>query len=222
MKEITEQEKTIGRLRKSTAVPDVADLFQQAMLESLAEEGIKHNLQIKGLEVTPENIEMEHALICAELEAGKPSSYGMEKAKKQHKALQRIRHSEKSLMIARRDGSEDILQEAEEDAGASYKANGIWKVRGAVSTKHGVIINDAAVESPDYVNEATPEDKALQQSALSDLSEQDRIWLWEYESRGKGKGLSRTAKDRQRASRLRKKVRKANKGLTEVVSRSGT
>lgn len=196
-------------IRKATAVPDVADLFQEARMLSLTEEGITGSLKDADLEDTPENRAQMKLLICEELEStGNPSAFGMAMAREQHKDLQTIRRSEESYMI-NLEGGEEVLHEAEEGAGTCYKHRGVWKVRLGAADASYKLRNDVAKDTSEFVREIDPEVKAMQQSALSDLSEKDRIWLWEYESRLKSVGKHWTAGDKQRAYRLRKKVQKA-------------
>jgi hypothetical protein len=186
---------------------------------SLTHEGITAALRNAEMEDTEDNREHMFTMVCEELERGNCTEYGMEKAREQRRAQQRIRRNEKSLISKRDDGSEGLLREAERCAGVHYqeREHGTRKICGLPTDKNGVILNDTATEEfSALVQEVEPADRLLQQSALSDLSERDRAWLFEYETRDKAKGTRRTPVERNRASRLRKRVKNAcvaNKGL---------
>jgi hypothetical protein len=174
----------------------VSDLFQEAALQSLCEEGIQANLQDKGLELNPENIEAEHALICEELERGVVSEYGKAEAKRIGAAQARQVFPEVSLTC-----------DEEEDSNASFILQEASLDRPAVIGERGIVLNDVCTPEQHIEEErhdCNYTDRTQMLAALNQLNEYDRAFLEEYENATKTypKG------DRDRAYRLKNKIKR--------------
>ncbi len=202
---IQEKSRIFDELEQLKEQSKGTDLFQDAALESLSAEGILHNLALKGLETTPENIKAESALIIEGLESGKVSAFGMSRAREAKKKADHIAWIESSA------NDNDAILRAALFPHEVIKNNGAWRSRASV-LKLGVLENDKC--TPEQVEQemyfptlSDPEAYTTQRAALCDLGDIDRKWLVAY----KNKSLPAPTDKKERARRASKAYRRREK-----------
>lgn len=191
----------------------VDELFQEASLQSIREEGVLHNLQLKGLDFSEENIEVERALIMEELKLGRVSAFGSRRAKEIKAKEARLGYLNINL-----ESAQAVLDVAFE--GSTKLVDGVHKARHTYPidpNDHGKLnnLNSQAGSEYSQLTEVAPSIKAAQQAALESLGADDLKWLTEYHADLLPTAQTEAEENRRKAkaSYLKAKVLKTNETL---------
>src|SRR5450755_3888620 len=190
------------------------ELFQDAALESLTENGITASLKSIKWDDTPENRCKMKEMICEDLERDTVTDYGAQQANKNLARLRHIQFSEMDLHSAL-----SVLDAAAETRSVR---NGAHRARHSypVDASDGKLNNNNSLvqelEDRSLIREVDPTEKAAQFAALDTLRPKDLAWRTAYEA---GTLLPATTKAEagRRASRAYRLKRKVEMTYNQVI-----